>query len=365
MSSSTSTCNFLKVAIQRRMPDIAPVMERVIFDRHGRCAPQHQLDQLGYMTLPPTVWDELRVMTLVTELVHLIGSFVEVKKVEWLREDVRAVGCVLPFMTDTVFIRAANLLHPLDAIGTTLHELGHVFVRGCGHFHRPGESHCEAWKDATKLLTVLLWRVSRIYVLCCFVLVYIYIYIISDWIYNVSHSHNQNNVYLYFFNLQMPHLDEWPILNQLTVDLGRGWCQKVVHGVTFCDKCPAYTSEEGKVRLAIQKVTLDVDYISTLDIRILCLQERLRVLLQQQRQQQRGRETSRKRQCAQEAEVSNKKRRMWIYVEKKKKKKMPILKLIFQSTYYLHSQKGCFEFSTSAHYHPPMVIGGNWLVICN
>ena len=137
---------------------------------------------VGVHDIAPTVWDELRVMTLVTELVHLIGSFVEVKKVEWLREDVRAVGCVLPFMTDTIFIRAANLLHPLDAIGTTLHELGHVFVRRCGHFHRPGESHCEAWKDATKLLTVLLWRVSRIYVLCCFVLVYIYIYIHYIWL---------------------------------------------------------------------------------------------------------------------------------------------------------------------------------------
>ena len=311
MSSSTSTCNFLKVAIQRRMPDIAPVMERVIFDRHGRCVPQHQLDQLGYMTLPPTVWDELRVMTLVTELVHLIGSFVEVKKVEWLREDVRAVGCVLPFMTDTIFIRASNLLHPLDAIGTTLHELGHVFVRRCGHFHRPGESHCEAWKDATKLLTVLLWRVSRIYVLCCFVLVYIYIYTLYLIEYITLVIVIIKIMYIcIFFNLQMPHLDEWPILNQLTVDLGRGWCQKVVHGVTFCDKCPAYTSEEGKVRIAIQKVTLDVDYISTLDIRILCLQQRLRVLLQQQRQQQRRRETSRKRQSAEEAEVSNKKRRM-------------------------------------------------------
>ena len=39
--------------------------------------------------------------------------------------------------------------------------------------------------------------------------------------------------------------------------------------------------------------------------------------------------------------------------KKEKKKKMPILKLIFQSTYYLHFQKGCFEISTSAHYHPP------------
>ena len=179
-SMSISTCNFLKAAIQRCMPQVIRAMDRVTFDTHGRCIPQHQLDTLGYMTLhhpppppppPPTIWDELRVMALVTELVEAIGNFVEVKKVQWLREDVRLIGYVLPFMTDTIFIRAGKLLHPLDAIGTTLHELGHVFVRHCGHYHRPGQSHCEAWRNATKLLTVLLCRVSRIYVLCCFVFV--------------------------------------------------------------------------------------------------------------------------------------------------------------------------------------------------
>ena len=173
---SISTCNFLKAAIQRRMPQVLRAMDRVTFDTHGRCIPQHQLDTLGYMTLPPTIWDELRVMALVTQLVEAIGNFVEVKNVQWLREDVRSVGCVLLFMTDTIFIRPGKLLHPLDAIGTTLHELGHVFVRRCRHYHRPGQSHCEAWRDATKLLTELLCSVSRIFMLCCFVFV-IYIYI--------------------------------------------------------------------------------------------------------------------------------------------------------------------------------------------
>ena len=50
-------------------------MERVIVDPHGRCVPQHQLDQVGYMTLAPLGWDGLRVMALVTELVHAMEGF--------------------------------------------------------------------------------------------------------------------------------------------------------------------------------------------------------------------------------------------------------------------------------------------------
>ena len=161
-------------------------MDRVIVDSNGRCLPQHQLDQMGYMTLAPSVWDELRVMALVTELVHALEGFLWEKKVEWLRADVPAAGCFLPFITGTIFIKAAKVLHPLDAISTTLHELGHVLERRCRHVHRPGQTHCEAWKDATKLLTALLRKVSRIYVLLCFVFpcsrtdwIYIYIYIYS------------------------------------------------------------------------------------------------------------------------------------------------------------------------------------------
>ena len=159
-------CNFLKRAIQSRMPvEFVREMDRVIVDSHGRCLPQHQLDQVGYMTLAPSVWDELRVMTLVTELLHALAGFLGVKKVEWLQEDLPAVGCFLPFVTDTIFVRAAKVLHPLDAISTTLHELGHVLVRHCRHVHSLYQIHCEAWKDATKLLTALVRKVCRIYVL--------------------------------------------------------------------------------------------------------------------------------------------------------------------------------------------------------
>ena len=119
-------------------------------------------------------------------------------------------------------------------------------------------------------------------------------------------------MYLYFFfDLQMPHLDQWPLLNQLSADLGSGWRENVIHGVTFCDGCRAYTSEEGKARLALQKLTLDVDYVTTLDLRILCIQQRLKLLLllQQKRQQQRRRDQRRKRCGAAEEEVVNNKRR--------------------------------------------------------
>ena len=125
---------------------------------------------------------------LVTELVHALAGFLGVKKVEWLQEDVPAVGCFLPFITDTIFIRAAKILHPLDAISTTLHELGHVLVRRCRHVHSPRQTHCEAWKDATKLLTALVRKVSRIYVLLCFV----FPCSRTDWIYIYISSHTYN-----------------------------------------------------------------------------------------------------------------------------------------------------------------------------
>ena len=95
-----------------------------------------------------------------------------------------------------------------------------------------------------------------------------------------------------YFYLQMSHLDNWPLLRQLSQDLGSEWPQNIIHGVTFCDNCPVYQSEEGKARLALQKLQLDINYISALDIRILCVQQRLEMLQNLKKKQQ---EIARKR----------------------------------------------------------------------
>ena len=155
-------------------------MKQVIMDIPGRCYCQHQLDTLGTMTIPRFRCGEAEVMNLVTALVHLLNAVLPlgVTTVCWLQMDFQAVGCVLPFRKDTIFVKAANVLHPLEVVATTIHELAHHMVQRCGHNHEIGESHCKAWDDATRYLTVLLW-VSRIWMLLLhFPLIwYVYIYI--------------------------------------------------------------------------------------------------------------------------------------------------------------------------------------------
>ena len=108
----------------------------------------------------------------------------------------------------------------------------------------------------------------------------------------------------------MSHLNNWPLLRQLSQDLGSEWPQMIIHGVTFCDNCPAYQSEEGKARLALQKLQLDIDYISALDIRILCVQRRLKMLQSLKQKQQ---EIARKRRHGDDDEERGmpKKARKW------------------------------------------------------
>ena len=159
-------CDKLEKSIQKNHPSWLNAMRRVIMDTPGRCYCQYQLDTLGSMSIPRFTWGEIEVMNLVTALVHLLNAVLPlgVTEVRWLRSDYQAVGCVLPFRKETIFVKAMHVLHPLDVVATTIHEIAHHMVQRCGHNHELGGSHCKAWADATRFLTVLLW-VSKIWLL--------------------------------------------------------------------------------------------------------------------------------------------------------------------------------------------------------
>ena len=158
-------CDILEQSLKRRShPNLLKAMAGVVMDPLGRCVCQHELDTVGTMTLPKSTWGEVRVRALVTALVHVLSTVIKlgVKEVQWLRHDYPAVGCVLPYRKHTIFIKAMNVLHPLDVVGTTIHEMAHHMVSRCGHHHESGDKHCKSWEDAAKYLTVLL-RVSEIW----------------------------------------------------------------------------------------------------------------------------------------------------------------------------------------------------------
>ena len=158
-------CDKLTKCLDRKNhPNLMKAMEDVFMDPQGRCYCQLQLDQVGAISLTNSRWGEIRVMALVTALVHVLEKVAPlgVEKIGWLREDARAVGCILPCRKHKIFIKISGVLHPLDVVGTTLHEMGHHMVHRYGHHHtKKGGWHCQTWQDATKFLTVAL-RVSKI-----------------------------------------------------------------------------------------------------------------------------------------------------------------------------------------------------------
>ena len=118
----------------------------------------YELVELGSTYLTSSVWGEVEVMALTTEVVEVMEDAfpLGIREIKWLHEDCDPIGCVLPFKLGTVFLRPSNILHPMDITSTTLHELAHMFVEQCGHHHRRGsEYHCQAWVEAVQFLTVL------------------------------------------------------------------------------------------------------------------------------------------------------------------------------------------------------------------
>ena len=283
-------CDILEQSLKRRKshPNLLKAMAGVVMDPLGRCVGQHELDTVGTMTLPKSTWGEVRVRALVTALVHVLCTVIKlgVKEVQWLRHDYPAVGCVLPFWKHTIFIKAMHVLHPLDVVGTTIHEMAHHMVSRCGHHHESGDNHCKWWEDATKYLTVLL-RVSEIWMplffsFACFD-VYIHVCVVKLKI-----------IANFVFYLQVPKVKQymrtWPILTQLSEDLGAGWENKIIHGVSLCIHCPAYWSSKGQERLrsqVLQSPEFD-DYVGRLDIRIHILQHKLAKAIEEKENQKKN-----------------------------------------------------------------------------
>ena len=157
-------CDFIKNVLQESLPPhIMAAMDAVIVDKSGRCYCQYNLEEFGSLSLTSSEWGEVKVMQLITEVVHVMDAALElqIKEIAWLREDSKLVGCILPFMLDVIFVKPANVLHPLDAVSTVIHELAHIYVEQCGHKHKGSESHCMAWEKTTRYLTVI-FGVSKI-----------------------------------------------------------------------------------------------------------------------------------------------------------------------------------------------------------
>ena len=79
-------------------------------------------------------------------------------------------------------------------------------------------------------------------------------------------------------------MDQWPLLKEVHDEMGDGWISKLVHGVSICiSGCAAYRSSSALSRLTSQKVQLEHEYISDLDLRIMCVQHRLDELKEKKR----------------------------------------------------------------------------------
>ena len=122
----------------------------------------YELEELGSTYLTSSVWREVEVMALTKEVVEVMEDAfaLGIHEIKWLCEDCDLTGCVLPFKLGTIFLRPSNILHPMDIISTTLHELAHVFVEQCGHHHRRGsESHCQAWVASHSVIWGKIWAI--------------------------------------------------------------------------------------------------------------------------------------------------------------------------------------------------------------
>ena len=94
----------------------------------------------------------------------------------------------------------------------------------------------------------------------------------------------------FLFNPQVPKVNgwmmEWPILRELTQELGEGWVRNIFHGVTICATgCPATVSKAGRERLSNQAGRVLRTYVSDLDIRIKIYRHKLEEALQMKKRE--------------------------------------------------------------------------------
>ena len=145
------------------------------------------------------------------------------------------------------FIKSHNILHPLNGVSTVIHELAHIYMEKCNHKHKGSESHFVPWETATKFLAVI-FRVSKIWQWMFFFWFHLSSNInICKWIYTTYTT-------VCIFHFQCQPFDEWPLLQELHVELGDGWICRMVHGITICcGRCTAYLSTTAQEKLAGQK----------------------------------------------------------------------------------------------------------------
>ena len=128
-TATATMCDKLTKCLDRKNhPNLMKAMEGVFMDPQGRCYCQLQLGQVGAISLTNSRWGEIRVMALLTALVHVLEKVVPlgVEKIGWLREDARAVGCILPFRKHKIFIKPSG---PRLNIKTVLSTYGDFHVK--------------------------------------------------------------------------------------------------------------------------------------------------------------------------------------------------------------------------------------------
>lgn len=85
--------------------------------------------------------------------------------------------------------------------------------------------------------------------------------------------------------LQTCVFDNYPTLAAMDAELERGWiCRIMVHGVSICQQgCPATRKEHAVERIQSQlREAPEGEYVTSLDLKIIGLEERLRQLKEQQ-----------------------------------------------------------------------------------
>ena len=119
-------------------PHIMAAMDAVTVNKAGRCYCQYNLEEFGILFLTSSECGEMKVMQLITEVVHVMDAAmaIQINEIAWLREDSKLAECILPFMWDVIFVKPANVLRSLDAVSTMIHELTHIYVEKFGHKHK-------------------------------------------------------------------------------------------------------------------------------------------------------------------------------------------------------------------------------------
>ena len=79
-------------------PHIMATTDAVTVGKAGRCYCQYNLEEFGSLSLTSSEWREVKVMHLITEIIHVMDAALElqINEIAWLREDRQQTGGVHP-----------------------------------------------------------------------------------------------------------------------------------------------------------------------------------------------------------------------------------------------------------------------------